>query len=319
MKVSAAAALNELRHLPPEQLLARASAVLPPWVAALLVVGLGWKLAQLTWALVPQGEALPVAPPPAPTPGEPAMAQANLPDRLQTIINQHLFGVYEESTAVVDTPPAGELPVAANYKLLGVLHSVEGVPSLAIIVDERGDAGVYGVGDALGRGAKLSSVEPTRVVIQRGANYEKLELPQEADTVRSGPVRMSRAASPRPRYEPSVGAAADAIADALGSVPAQLTELIRPQPVFADGKQLGYRVYPGRNRQQFTKLGLKPGDLVTQINGAPLDDPTRGLEVFRVLEEGSQVSVTVERDGQPQVIVVDAASLSSSLESGSEQ
>jgi general secretion pathway protein C len=316
MKVSAAAALNDLRHLPPEQLLARASAVLPPWVAALLVVGLGWKLAQLTWALVPHGEALPVAPPPAAPAGGEATAQANLPERLQAIVGLHLFGVYEESATAATTPPVGDLPVSANYKLLGILHSVEGTPSLAIIVDERGDAGVYVVGDALGRGAKLNSVEPTRVIIQRGGNFERLELPQEADSTSSGPVRMGRA-SPRPRYEPPAGSQTSELVEALGSAPQQLTELIRPQPVFADGKQLGYRVYPGRNRQQFTKLGLKPGDLVTQINGAPLDDPARGLEIFRVLEEGSQVSVTVERDGQPQVIVVDAASLST-LEPSSE-
>ena len=45
--------------------------------------------------------------------------------------------------------------------------------------------------------------------------------------------------------------------------PGAITEIIRPQPVFANGQQRGYRVYPGRNREQFTKLGLMPGDLVT--------------------------------------------------------
>ena len=120
------------------------------------------------------------------------------------------------------------------------------------------------------------------------------------------------------RREPIAGSQTNELNEMLAAAPQQLTELIRPQPVFADGKQLGYRVYPGRNRQQFTKLGLKPGDLVTQINGAALDDPARGLEIFRALEEGSQVSVTVERDGQPQVLVLDSATLNS-LETATDQ
>ena len=121
----------------------------------------------------------------------------------------------------------------------------------------------------------------------------------------------------RPR-EPPPGSQTNELEAALAAAPHQLSELIRPQPVFADGKQLGYRVYPGRNRAQFTKLGLKPGDLVTQINGAPLDDPARGLEIFKVLEEGGQVSVTVERDGQPQVITLDANSLNALGEAADE-
>jgi general secretion pathway protein C len=311
MKMTAATALNDLRQLQPEQLLARASAVLPPWICSLLVVGLAWKLAALTWALVPGGEAKAVAPAPAGAPAS-GPGAATSPDVLQKIVAVHLFGEFKQDE--VPVTPSEDFPEAQNYKLLGVYFSADDPKaSIAIIVDERNEAHVYAVGDALARGARLSAVEQTRVVIQRGSSFEKIELPQEADMGASlAPMRTARAATPPPtRPDPVPGTGTNPLYDALSQAPQVLTELIRPQPVFADGKQLGYRVYPGRNRQQFTKLGLKPGDLVTQINGAPLDDPARGLEIFRVLEEGSQVSVTVERDGQPQVIVLDANTLSS--------
>ena len=315
MKVTAAAALNDLRHLQPEQLLARASAVLPPWLAALFVIGLAWKLAQLSWALVPQGEPRSVAPPPAATSG--LATDAGAPgERVEQIVNLHIWGEYKASEVAVDLPSSDVLPDAANYKLLGVYYSADPKFSSAIIVDERGDANVYAIGDALARGAKVSGIEATRVVIQRGDSFEKLELPQEADVGASGPVRSARAPV-RPR-EPPPGSQTSQLEAAMAAAPQQLSALIRPQPVFADGKQLGYRVYPGRNRAQFTKLGLKPGDLVTQINGAPLDDPARGLEIFKALEEGSQVSVTVERDGQPQVITLDANSLNALGEAADE-
>jgi general secretion pathway protein C len=92
--------------------------------------------------------------------------------------------------------------------------------------------------------------------------------------------------------------------------PGAITEIIRPQPVFANGQQRGYRVYPGRNRQQFSKLGLMPGDLVTAINGTPLDDPARGMEIMQSMNSASEVTVTVERNGQATQININNALVS---------
>ena len=92
--------------------------------------------------------------------------------------------------------------------------------------------------------------------------------------------------------------------------PESITQILRPQPVFANGQQRGYRVYPGRNRQQFAKLGLRPGDLVTAINGMPLDDPARGMEIMESMNSATEVTVTVERNGQSTQITIDNAQLS---------
>jgi general secretion pathway protein C len=68
-------------------------------------------------------------------------------------------------------------------------------------------------------------------------------------------------------------------------------------------------VFPGRNRKQFIALGLRPGDLVTEINGVALNNPTQGMEIFRTLSESSQVQVTLERNGQSQTLSLDASKL----------
>jgi general secretion pathway protein C len=41
-----------------------------------------------------------------------------------------------------------------------------------------------------------------------------------------------------------------------------------------------------------------PGDLVTAINGTPLDDPARGMEILQSINSASEVTVTLERNGQ---------------------
>jgi general secretion pathway protein C len=91
--------------------------------------------------------------------------------------------------------------------------------------------------------------------------------------------------------------------------PGAVSEIMRPQAVFANGQQRGYRVYPGRNRQQFAQLGLRPGDLVMSINGTPLDDPARGMEIFRSIGSSDQVRVTIERSGRQQELTLNMAQL----------
>jgi general secretion pathway protein C len=71
----------------------------------------------------------------------------------------------------------------------------------------------------------------------------------------------------------------------------------------------GYRVYPGRDRKQFAALGLRPGDLIKDIDGAALTNPQQATRIFQSLGNAEQVSVTVERNGQPQVLVLRTSQL----------
>ena len=89
----------------------------------------------------------------------------------------------------------------------------------------------------------------------------------------------------------------------------KLADVIRPTPYFVNGQQQGYRVYPGRNRAQFAQLGLKPGDLIKEIDGQALNDPNQAMQIFESLNNADQVSVTVERNGQPQVLTLSTSQL----------
>ena len=93
--------------------------------------------------------------------------------------------------------------------------------------------------------------------------------------------------------------------------------MVRPQPVFANGNLRGVRAYPGSNRQVFAKLGLLPGDLVTAINGAQLEDVQRAAGTLRNLGN-EPVQLTVERNGQARQITVDPAAVAQNLASGAD-
>jgi general secretion pathway protein C len=176
----------------------------------------------------------------------------------------------------------------------------------AIIGASAQAARVYPTGSTLPGGSKLVEVYRDRVILDRNGTRESLVLP-----------RMAGGAGTAITYSPpgaQTGSLADSVRELLAQDPAAANELLRPQPVFAGGQLRGYRVYPGRNRDQFAKLGLQPGDLVTAVNGAPLDDPNRGLEMLRGLGQGSPVSVTIDRNGQQQQLTVDPSAVVQELQ-----
>ena len=96
--------------------------------------------------------------------------------------------------------------------------------------------------------------------------------------------------------------------------PNLIGQVMRPQPVFAGGKMRGFRVYPGANRQAFSRLGLRPGDLVTAINGTPLDDKDRAQEIFSTLSSSTDARVSVTRNGRQQDLVLNLAQIAAEAE-----
>jgi general secretion pathway protein C len=144
-----------------------------------------------------------------------------------------------------------------------------------------------------------------RVVIDRGGHLETLVLPRQ--TAPGGPPPSAAVLN-------TESPVAERMRKLITEQPSLLVDVMRPQPVFANGKQTGYRVYPGRNRQAFVKLGLRPGDLVTAINGTSLDDPEHGQQIFNTLGASSEAHVTVTRNGQQQDLVLNLAQVTQEAE-----
>lgn len=82
--------------------------------------------------------------------------------------------------------------------------------------------------------------------------------------------------------------------------PGQLLDVVKPVPVTANGHQIGYRLYPGKNSQEFLALGLQSGDIIKAINGMPLTNAQEAMNIFKQLNGASQINVTIVRAGSEQ-------------------
>ena len=275
--------------------LARLQANGPTYVsfalAALIVVELARGAVLLLSSPVKSPE--PIAghvPPPSPRSGV----------DVQSVVSSHLMGTYVADPGAQD-PNTAPLS-SANLVLAGTIATQDPKHGVAIISD-GGPSKVYSVGENV-NGASLHSVYLDHVILNRAGVLETLLLPRllTNNTNRQGPPH-------RGGPDPHATAAVDNIRRMVQQDPGILDQVMRTVASYDNvaGKLRGFRAYPGRNRAIFAKLGLKPGDLVTAINGQQLDDPQHSQEVFNTIQTSDSVNVTVERGGQKQELSLNIA------------
>ncbi len=69
------------------------------------------------------------------------------------------------------------------------------------------------------------------------------------------------------------------------------------QPVRRDGRFHGFRIVALSDPGFWSGVDLRPGDVVTSVNGMPIEHPEEALEAFRALGIASELRVAYDRDG----------------------
>jgi len=286
-----------------------------------LVLLLAHSLADLTWRLLPLPEPVQratVAPSPsaAPTPADLQKAD------YAAIAGWHLFGTVDRSqpppAAVVQEAPVEETRL--DLKLVGLFYGEDGARALALIAEGRDEERIYTLGDQLSGGVKLEQIQRDQVILSRNGRRETLSLPKY-EALEGAPPTLDRElftpVSPS-LSEPSSASQAEAkvinasavvrpFREKAISQPEVLQDLAFTSPYLRDGQFTGFRLRPGKNRRLLRRLGLRSGDVVTQINGMPLTSPDQGIGLLQELLNAPQVNLQVLRNGEeiPLTIILD--------------
>lgn len=228
----------------------------------------------------------------------------------------HLFG-RNEAPAPVAAPPMPVAVAPLNLRLVGVFFAEQRTDkALALIAEGTGVERGYRIGEALPGGARLEQVQRDRVIVSRGNQQEVLNLPRLEETQRAPTVEGLPPAEPIieppaepaqpeiPQEQPSSSREpqlidATAVAARLRGAagPQALEDIAFASPYVQEGRFLGFRLRPGRDRQLLQQIGLTSGDVITEVNGHRLDGPMRGLASLRELQHADQIKVRVLRNG----------------------
>jgi len=265
-------------------------------VNLLLVLWIASLLASLTWGLVtPQGNSQPEN-------IEISLSSVAVDPNAQLIRQLpgwHLMGVATtQQAAVVASTPVDAPDTRLKLVLRGVFASEESGKAQAIIADPRGKEEHYAVGDSLPGNAELREVHPDRVILQRNGRYETLRLLPDSRS-KARPVVRSHSKTVAKRHEQRIRE----IRQTIKQRPNLLIDAVRPRPYLGEGGVMeGYTLMPGRDPALFRDLGLRPGDVVVQINGIRLNSKENGMQALKSIQSGDQASMTLLRGGQEQVV-----------------
>lgn len=278
---------------------------LPTIVSLVMLAALTYTVAQLTWKLVPDPELPEVK---VEDKNNRSVADKQAKSR-HTLSEFHLFGEARRQTQPVARGPVKAPVTRLNLTLKGVIAS--GTPEIAkaIIADSSGTENFYGLGAKIPGGAILEEIHAAHVIIKRNDRLETLQLPKDAPGNRSVSARNTtkkRASNnvstklPATDYNKETSTILREFRDVLKTDPQKLMDLVRARPYRENGKLVGYKIRPGKDRKLLKKFGFKSGDIVTSVNGISLDNPINGLEIIKNLTSANAVAVDIKRAGVPQ-------------------
>jgi len=276
----------------------------PTWVSFILVVLVAKSTAELTWIIFapdevivstkPQMNAVPVS--------------RSAQPRLRTVANLHLFGEVNRRAptvkAPVDAPKTG-----LKLTLRGVFAASEAGQALAMIADARGEEKVYKKNETIFSGVILHDIFSDKVILERSGNFETLTLVEGKQARGRSPVRSTRGRANQPRTAAPrsssvvrtrtirAGRRLENLKKKLSENPAEFMAEVQINPVFDEAKQIkGYR-FTHKDRQTMRALGLRPGDVILEINGQKVSDPSVLQGLFTELKSSSNILLGIERNG----------------------
>ena len=244
-------------------------------VAALLL--LCWTLAQGTWRVL--------------QPASPAVARsggADLTD-LRALGSVQLFGRAAPRSPAVEASVA---PSNLNMTLTGVAARATGGCALVIVQGQPEAA--FCSGEEVSPGVRLDTVERDRIVIVRNGVREAVFMKD---------AEGAAAVAPPPIVQ-SVGADRQIVdrrqlQQQLGRPEFLNQALIVPNP---DGGFLVRQVQAG---SLYEKLGLRPGDVIRNVNGQPLTNMDDVMRLYQQFGTAQRVLVDVQRQGRNETLYYD--------------
>lgn len=189
-----------------------------------------------------------------------------------------------------------------NLKLFGTRIDSAMGRGAAFVTTPDGVQNSYVVGDEIVPGVKLKSIASDNITLERGGTTEQLYLDQSvaAAVVQPG-------VSPVPGVAPPPGAPAISSAPRPPLSPRAIIEGINFVPRIERGVVTGFQVAPKGSSDAFNASGLQQGDIVTQIDGAPIRSAEGAMAAINGLAPEARVSFTVDRGGKPVVVTAGAA------------
>lgn len=243
------------------------------------------------------------------------------------IARQNMFGGKEKPEKAdstkqpVDVKPAAPAPAPAaapkvDMKLKGTIVDRQ-LPDLSVAILENPrnrEQDIYRPGDKIGS-VEVVRVDRESVTLREGGQEVKLIFEE-------GPSTPARAPRPNKKTAPEAPAQtspepSDKVVEVVGpnsyvisreTLAGQMDNLgafmsqVRIAPYFKNGEAHGFRIAHVQPNSTVFQLGLRRGDVITEVNDVSVSNPQDLMNIYQQLQQLENVMLDIERRGQPVTI-----------------
>ncbi len=222
------------------------------------------------------------------------MPQKRSYEEFESVLSGNLFQI----NLGLGTELSEQSPVEVKeIELLGVLAGDPTFARALIKVKDENTIREYSIGEMAG-GNKILKIYYNSILILRG--NREIELLVGDDTSKGVEKTVKTEELPS---KPSASSKEQKISIKRSRViqltqnQAQLYEN-KFTPITKDGKILGIKMVYVPNNNFLFELGARSGDIIRRINGQPLDNMNKLMELWQNIQTLNQVTVEVERGGK---------------------
>jgi general secretion pathway protein C len=187
------------------------------------------------------------------------------------------------------------------------MYSTDKKQARAIIESEKDGARSYSTRERVADKAEIYSIEPDRVILLHAGRQEALLLDPEHETSGSQPGTESQ-----PINDPNKNQASTNLQSASGqdaaNIPKKTADVMRDfsaTPVMEEGELVGFRLEALRNPEVMGEWGIDPDDVITAVNGIPLNSQGRIMVLYDKLKKQREFELTLNNGGNSRTITVD--------------
>jgi len=228
------------------------------------------------------------------------------PELLQDLLRYPLIRSASEQAA--DGSASTDAPkTSLNLKLVGLMHSTDTKQARAIIESEPDGARSYSTRERVADKVEIYSIEPDRVILLHAGRKEALMLDPEQGAPGSQPgtadettVDTADSHSPTTPQSASRQNAADG--------PLKVGDVMRDfsaTPVMEEGKLVGFRLEAVSNPEVMNEWGIGPDDVITAVNGTPLNSQGRIMVLYDKLKRKREFELTLNNGGNRRTVTID--------------
>jgi general secretion pathway protein C len=217
-----------------------------------------------------------------------------------SIADRNLFKVTDEQAKSHETVNVEALEQTdLKLKLWGTVTG-DGKGAYAVIEDTLSRSqNLYRKDDTI-QGAVVNMILREKIVLRVGAKDQVLEMEKGEGGIGASPPVLpdtGMVSIGEVPAERTVSLDRSQIENAMGDIN-DLMQQVKIMPHFSDGQPDGFSLTGIRPNSIFRKMGLRNGDIITGVNGEPIQTMEDAMGFYKQLSSSENVSVQMKRRGR---------------------